>query len=507
MQVRFDLSAVEFTAFLQATSFGDLTPPPKPHIGSFSQPWVAAHPRFRDESKESIFDIIFTACVHHRFLVVDCVGGRPFVAAKANVGWSFEFYNPALFARKFGLSQVIPHSVLYYPLDISHLGSEIEDGRFSKASVDLLSATPSLFLNPIRVCASEDENSFPAWWTSRCTVLAPNFSYPSAKDKKAAASVKKSVTPSTADVRSKKRKVSSTPPRSIQSSRGKKYPTRNEDNSEGDNTPRGSPTTEEFIDDYFPQGQDFGLTPQPDPPRIPLDFSSRRAQLQELEGSSPDADLSFADVEASTSSQLAKSFPSAESLSYARTAVHNFLELGLHQLGESQRLAMISAVSILKASPEFSAEHPLLDRIATIFSDSDAAQTKLTSLMAKRDDFHNKHRREEAMEQENLSVRDRIQNLTAEYDVSEDVVRRLEREILEHQSKMALILDEAEALKKTFLSNRSATKAAVDELASLKGDYADWTKEIQDSENFYMSGSRANFQTTSHTLSLHAVKQ
>ncbi|KZV31429.1 transcription factor HBP-1a-like [Dorcoceras hygrometricum] len=138
------------------------------------------------------------------------------------------------------------------------------------------------------------------------------------------------------------------------------------------------------------------------------DFSSRRAQLQELESSSPDVDLSFADVEASTSSQLDKSFPSAESLSYARTT----------------------------ASPEFSAEHPLLDSIATIFSDSDVAQTKLTSLMAKRDEFHNKRRRAEAMEQENLSVRDQIHNLTVEYDVCEDVVKRLEREISEHRSKM-----------------------------------------------------------------------
>ncbi|KZV14426.1 hypothetical protein F511_43284 [Dorcoceras hygrometricum] len=169
------------------------------------------------------------------------------------------------------------------------------------------------------------------------------------------------------------------------------------------------------------------------------DFSSRRAKLQELDSSPPNVDLSFADVEASTSSQLDKSFPSAESLSYARTAVHNFLELGLHQLGESQRLAMISAVSILKASPEFSAEHHLLDSIATIFSDSDATQTKLTSLMAKRDDFHNKRRRAEAMEQENLSVRDQIRNLTVEYDVCEDVVKKFEREIAEQQSKMAFV--------------------------------------------------------------------
>ncbi|KZV42113.1 Polyphosphate kinase [Dorcoceras hygrometricum] len=51
-------------------------------------------------------------------------------------------------------------------------------------------------------------------------------------------------------------------------------------------------------------------------------------------------------------------------------------------LGESQRLAMISVVSILRAYPKFCVEHPLLDSIATIFFDSNAAQAKNTLLMA-----------------------------------------------------------------------------------------------------------------------------
>ncbi|KZV19272.1 hypothetical protein F511_37033 [Dorcoceras hygrometricum] len=179
MQGRFDLFDVEFTVFLQAKYFSDLTPPSKPHTGSFSQPWITAHPLFRDESKELILDILFTACVHHRFLIVDCVGGRPSAVARANVGWTFEFYNPALFARQFGLSQIVPHSVLFYPSDLSHLYSEIDDGRLSRATVDLFSALPSHFRSPIRVCTSEEANPFPAWWASRRTVLAPAFNHPS----------------------------------------------------------------------------------------------------------------------------------------------------------------------------------------------------------------------------------------------------------------------------------------------------------------------------------------
>ncbi|KZV39919.1 hypothetical protein F511_22746 [Dorcoceras hygrometricum] len=180
MQGRLDLSDVEFITFLQAKSFVDLTPPSKPHIGSFSQPWITVHPLFRDESKESIFDVLFTACVHHRFLIVDCVGGRPSAVARANV-------------------------------DFSHLYSEIDDGRLSKATVDLFSGIPSHFRSPIRVCAPEEENPFPSWWDSRCAVLAPMFNYPSAKSKKSVALVEKPTEPSPAQVKSKKRKTSSAP--------------------------------------------------------------------------------------------------------------------------------------------------------------------------------------------------------------------------------------------------------------------------------------------------------
>ncbi|KZV38334.1 hypothetical protein F511_24093 [Dorcoceras hygrometricum] len=509
MQGQLESSVTEFVKFLQSGTFDELTPPPRPHVGSFDQSWVVAYPSFRDDSPEFVFDTLLTACVHHRFLIVDCLGARSPIVARANVGWSFEFYNSALFARQFGISH-IPHSVLYYPLDLSHLYSEIDDGHLSRATVDLFSGLPSHFRSPIRVCAPEEENPFPAWWASRCAVLAPMLNYPSAKSKKYVALVEKPTEPSSAQVKSKKRKTSSAPSHPVQRSKGRKYSTRSssrlqsrfsnidadpvdlisspptldadDDNSEDDGTPRGSPTADELIDDYFLQGQDIGSAPESSPPSIPLAFSSRKAQLQELEGPSSNADLSFADDDTSASSQLAKSFPSAESLSYARAAVRNFLELGLHQLGDSQRLAMISAASILKASPDFSSEHFLMDNISDIFCDSDVAQSKLTSLIAKRESFNDKRRQAEAMEKENSFVRDRIRDLTVEYDASEIEVQRLEKEILEHRSRMASILDEAKSLKTQLLSGRSATKAVVEELASLKDDYGDWMKEMRDSE-------------------------
>ncbi|KZV49162.1 hypothetical protein F511_42762 [Dorcoceras hygrometricum] len=119
-----------------------------------------------------------------------------------------------------------------YPLDISHLGSEIENGRFSKTSVELLSAVPSLFLNPVRVYDSEDESAFHDWWNSRCAVLVPTFSYPPGK--KSIIPARSSDEQSPDKVKVKKQKFSSVPSRPAQSSvpkpilrsRGRQYSTR-----------------------------------------------------------------------------------------------------------------------------------------------------------------------------------------------------------------------------------------------------------------------------------------
>ncbi|KZV33699.1 disease resistance protein [Dorcoceras hygrometricum] len=436
MQGQLSLSAVDFLDFLQTKTFDDLTPPPKPHVGSFDHSWIADHPQLKDETKESVFDILLTACIHHRFLIVDCIGARSPVVARAKPG-----------LRAWRMKA------------LSSFGGLLDLPR----------------------------------WFLLFVIL------------------QKSVTPSPATVKSKKRKASSAPSRSVQRSRGRKYSTKSssrlvskfsntgddpvdlvssplglggDDSSddEGAGNPQGSPATEEFIDDYSLEERNIGLAPEYDPLCIPSDLSSRRARFQQLEGSAINVDVGFYDTGASTYSQLVRCVPSVESLSFSKAAVRNFLELGLHQLGETQILAMISVVSILRASPEFSSDSSLLESVATIFSDSDVAQARSMSLMAKVEDFHHKRRKAEAMEQENSYVRVQIRNLTAEYDANEDEVKKLEEKILEHRSKMASLMDEAESLENTLLSNRRDTQVVVDEVVSLKEDYSRWVREIQDSD-------------------------
>lgn len=71
---------------------------------------------------------------------------------------------------------------------------------------------------------------------------------------------------------------------------------------------------------------------------------------------------------------LARSVPSAEALTHAKLAVDNFLNLVLHHLWESQRLDMLSSISILGTSLDFIISgFGLLDDLPTIFSRSDTA--------------------------------------------------------------------------------------------------------------------------------------
>ncbi|XP_073045225.1 uncharacterized protein [Primulina eburnea] len=119
-----------------------------------------------------------------------------------------------------------------------------------------------------------------------------------------------------------------------------------------------------------------------------MDLTSRRARLGLIGESEGQFDLSFSDSVSSETSTLEKNAPSVEALAHAKIAVRNFLGLGLHQLGESQRLAMLSSISILKTSPEFAtSEFSIFDGLPTIFSESDAAFATTADIISRRSSF------------------------------------------------------------------------------------------------------------------------
>lgn len=163
--------APDFMAYLLRLTVGDLSLPPSPNTHYLTQPlWVTSYSNFQDHSPDAIVVILLIQCIH-RFLIVDCSSTRP---PYDNSSWSFEFYNPFLYSYQFGLIILIPHAIMFFPMDITHLASEIMGKSFSKATVQLLYTLPSQFISPLVKVSSEVVDSFSAWWKDKYLALVPS---------------------------------------------------------------------------------------------------------------------------------------------------------------------------------------------------------------------------------------------------------------------------------------------------------------------------------------------
>ncbi|XP_073314375.1 uncharacterized protein [Primulina huaijiensis] len=210
-----------------------------------------------------------------------------------------------------------------------------------------------------------------------------------------------------------------------------------------------------------------------------MDLTSRRTRLRLISELESQVDLRFSDNVSSLTSNLERCTPSIEALIHAKMAVRNFLGLGLHQLGESQRLVMLSSISILKTSPEFAAsEFDILDGLSTIFSQSDAAFATSADMISHRTSFQNKCEKKGDLDNHDKMLHEKIVAATVSYDAEEAEVKRLEEENQRRRARMVTLLDEAETLEATMLDNRRNSQAIGQQLLSLKDDYQIWIRKL-----------------------------
>ncbi|XP_075492578.1 uncharacterized protein LOC142530639 [Primulina tabacum] len=241
-----------------------------------------------------------------------------------------------------------------------------------------------------------------------------------------------------------------------------------------------------FVLREFPSTVSFSPNPPSSLPAVTpsMDLTSRRARLRLIGEPEIQVDLSFSDDISSMPSNLERCTLSMEALAHAKMAVRNFLGLGLHQLGESQRLAMLSSVSILKTSPEFTtSEFGILDDLPTIFSRSDAAFASSADMISHRTSFQSKRETKEELDKHAKVVREQIAAVTASYDVEEAEVKRLEEEIHRRRARMVTLLDDAETLEAALLETRKNSHTIGQQLLGLKDDYHIWTSRLYEAEN------------------------
>lgn len=218
------------------------------------------------------------------------------------------------------------------------------------------------------------------------------------------------------------------------------------------------------------------------------DLSSRRARLGLIIESRAKADFDFPDVAVSSMTQLVRCAPSSESVNHAKTAARNFLELGLHQLGEAQRIAMLSAVAVLRTSPEFSTpDHVLLDEVHQVFSQYDAAQVVSSDSLARLNSFRTRREKMEDLQNKEAAMCTQISTIMTEYDAEEVEVRRLEEAIVQHKARMTTLLEKAESLEVQMVANQEAAEAISQELIGSTADYHSCTRKLQEAESLQSS--------------------
>ncbi|XP_073017185.1 uncharacterized protein [Primulina eburnea] len=241
-----------------------------------------------------------------------------------------------------------------------------------------------------------------------------------------------------------------------------------------------------FVLREFPSTVSFSPKPPSSLPAVTpsMDLTFRRARLRLIGEPEIQVDLSFSDDISSMPSNLERYTPSMEPLAHTKMVVLNFLGLGLHQLGESQRLAMLSSVSILKTSPEFAtSEFGILDDLPTIFSRSDAAFATSADMISHRTSFQSKRETNEELDKHDKVVREQIAAVTASYDVEEAEVKRLEEEIHRRRARMVTLLDDAETLEAALLETRKNSHTIGQQFLGLKDYYHIWTSRLYEAEN------------------------
>ncbi|XP_073051741.1 uncharacterized protein [Primulina eburnea] len=580
MESRLILSAPELMKYLQHQKLKFINLPSRPTVSCLTQPlWVGVYPDFHGRSLDDIAALLLTQYIHQRLLVVDCSSTRPPYNDKSI--WSFEFYNPSLYAYQFWLSPAIPQAILSFPVDLTHIASEVASRRFSKATVQLLSTLPHKFLGSIVQQEKGTTEPFATWWRSLYLALIPSLIHHPGTRKRDLAfgeessgalkvpkldiqgslkinqdpvkvhhksqSSKTKVAPKVAPAKKTAPKLQTvdrryptrrstrlitsrsntlddpivladedSPPASKQSS--SKDPTTTQSDSDGvSNADLGTATLGEgsthvgtsgvklihdfddsekrindplIEDDTLPEfPSSAGLSPNPlgslSVAATPsMDLTSRRARLGLIGEPEGQFDLSFSDSVSSETSTLERNAPSVEALAHAKIAVRNFLGLGLHQLGESQRLAMLSSISILKTSPEFAtSEFSIFDGLPTIFSESDAAFATTADMISRRSSFQSQCEKKEELDRHDKALREQIVAAAANYDAEEAEVQKLEEEILRRRARMVTLLDEAEALEAILLGSRRDSQAIGQQLLSLKDDYQLWTDRLREAEN------------------------
>ncbi|XP_073276289.1 heat shock 70 kDa protein 14-like [Primulina huaijiensis] len=220
--------------------------------------------------------------------------------------------------------------------------------------------------------------------------------------------------------------------------------------------------------------------PQASPPTI--QGLSPRATFSIIEDSdTAEPDLSFMDIPISHKTPLEITFPSKADVASAKSILRLFLDLRLLNLGESQRAAMLSALSVLQASPGFSQSPAglVLETLPAVLSDSQAATASCLELSAKLNKFRSERGRRDDLLTNKTALSAELSQLSTDYHAEEEQVKKLKAEIIQREETMVNMLKKGESLQATIAQVGREARHLGEQLASQKDSYQTWMDTLQ----------------------------
>lgn len=194
-------------------------------------------------------------------------------------------------------------------------------------------------------------------------------------------------------------------------------------------------------------------------------------------------DFSFLE---SGSSHLASSLnvPSGLELATAKASLKHFLNMNLTALGDIEKTTVLSAVSILRSSPDFSSSplHEVLVGLPNLFSVFQESSSVCSETLIRVNSFKEQKRHLDSMLSERNIALSNLRQKNDEFDAKEELVKKLEAELAQHKADMVTLLHESETLKTSSDMFKTDIQSLGDKLVSQRHDYQQWESTLKTAE-------------------------
>ncbi|XP_073061902.1 uncharacterized protein [Primulina eburnea] len=212
------------------------------------------------------------------------------------------------------------------------------------------------------------------------------------------------------------------------------------------------------------------------------DLTERQAMVSSVD---EDLDFDFSFLDSGPSPTISSSnIPSGLEVATAKASLRHFLNMSLDALGAMEKNTILFAMSILQSSLDFSPFplHDVLTALPTIFSAfQDSSSTCSETLVPVRN-FKDQKAKLDGMLSKRQVTLSTLHQKNAEFDAKEELVKKLEAELVQHKADMVTLLHDNEVLKNSFDRLKADIQSLGEDLVNQKHAYQQWEDTLRTAE-------------------------